>query len=59
MDTGQNIESTLADLTGLGLDRVRESQDEVLTAGIHRMVMLICAPDERIGGGGEKSRLDA
>ncbi|WP_158230457.1 hypothetical protein [Pseudofrankia asymbiotica] len=57
MDTGQNIESTLADLTGLDLDGVRGSQDELLTDAIRRMVSLVHSPDHRFGDS-ERRRLD-
>jgi hypothetical protein len=59
METARTIESSLVDVTGIGLGRLRESRDQALEAGLRRLVRLVTTPDHRFGGGDrERSRLD-
>ncbi len=48
--TATDIESNLADLTGTTLDELRSRNDEMLVAGVNRLLGRLTEPDDRFGG---------
>jgi hypothetical protein len=48
--SGSDIESALTDLTKIDLESLRSLTDEILDAGVRRLLNRIDDPDNRFGG---------